>query len=245
MAADLNKRADDRANHRMQERVALDGKSQNLFAKHDFVTKLGAHHTAMRRLAHSRGHLAKTLKILFSHKGRTRLSHSLNIKRIPRPPYGTPRKDGTGITGSDPIGIRSRACIKAGREALSSRVDLINGNILRKQGIHSPQPSAPRQRELRRHHGETDILRHCVHSGIGAARTRQIDGTPQKRLDRTAQLAGNRSLTRLLGKTTVRRTVIGDPQNQRSFKLIRGVDSRYLNHGSLPRSRATRRKTST
>ncbi len=68
MHANLDKRANDRTDHRMQKRIALDGKRQDVLAKRNLMTKLGPHYATVRRLSHGRGDLAKALKVLLTQK---------------------------------------------------------------------------------------------------------------------------------------------------------------------------------
>lgn len=90
MHANLDKRANDRTDHRMQKRIALDGKRQDVLAKRNLMAKLGPHHAAVRRLAHGRGDLAKALKVLLTQKRGTGRRHGLDVQGIAMPPHGTP-----------------------------------------------------------------------------------------------------------------------------------------------------------
>ena len=89
MHANRDKRANDRTDHRMQKRIALDGKRQDVLAKRNLMAKLGAHYAAVRRFAHGRSNLAKALEVLLAQQRGAGSRHSLNIQGIAMPPHRT------------------------------------------------------------------------------------------------------------------------------------------------------------
>ena len=70
-----------------------------------------------------------------------------------------------------------------------------------------------------------------MHTGIGTPRTRQIDWAAQQRLDSAAQLARNGRLARLLGKSAIRRAVIGNTEYERGIELWNRIEIRRRGHG--------------
>ena len=53
------------------------------------MAKLGAHHAAVRRLAHGRGHFAKALKVLLAQERRAGGPHRIDVEGIAMPPHST------------------------------------------------------------------------------------------------------------------------------------------------------------
>ena len=129
MHANLDKRAHDRADHRMQKRIALDGKRQDVLAKRNLMAKLGTHHAAMRGLANGRGNLAKAFKVLLAQQRGAGSRHSLNIQGIAMPPHGAAGQHGARISIGNAISVSARARVKARRKALTSLVHLVYGDI--------------------------------------------------------------------------------------------------------------------
>ena len=89
MHADLDKSAHNGSHHRMQKRIALDGKREDVLAKGDLMAKLGPYHATVRRFAHGRGDLAKALKVLLAQKRRAGGRHRIDVEGIAMPPHGT------------------------------------------------------------------------------------------------------------------------------------------------------------
>ena len=70
-----------------------------------------------------------------------------------------------------------------------------------------------------------------MHAGIGTTCARQIDRTAKQRLDGSTQLTRNRRLSRLLGKSAIRRAIIGHAKYERGVKLGNRIEIRRRSHG--------------
>ncbi len=135
------------------------------------------------------------------------------------PPHGTAGQHGARISIGNTVRIRTGTCVKTCRKAFTGPVDLVYGDIFGKEGIHSPQPPTARTRKLSVRYGNANVLGHRMHAGIGTPRARQIDWAAQQRLNGTAQLARNRRLARLLGKSAIRRAIIGHAKYKGGVEL--------------------------
>ena len=100
------------------------------------------------------------------------------------------------------------------------------GDIIRQQRRHGAHPPAMLDGELLAMRGDAHVLRDRMHPGVGAAGARHVDGTAQKRLERTTDLPGDRSHIGLLGKSGKPGAIVAQAKHQRAVEHLGFIANR-------------------
>ena len=158
------------------------------------------------------------------------LCHGGLVERKAMPPHVVARLQRADIAIGDAIGVGARERVKTRGCTRRGPIDVHERDICRQQGVHGSNPASPRDKELIYRSRNTHVLSPRMHAGIGPAGTGHIDRSSQERLERPADLAGDRGLRGLFRKPAVGGPVIGDFKEQGPFEGQRGIRLGFGGH---------------